>query len=69
MKRILFKTIGIATTLALMLGAFTACGGDNSGSNATGNGAFDNGNVLTVTEEGIVLNLPACAVVEVTIRG
>ena len=59
MKRILFKTIGIAASLALMLGAFTACsGGDNSG-NATGNGAFDNGNVLTVTEEGSEAELTA----------
>lgn len=59
MKRILFKTIGIAASLALMLGAFTACSGGDNGGNATGNGAFDNGNVLTVTEEGSEAELTA----------
>ena len=49
MKTILFRTVSVLAILALMLGAFTAC--DNTGDDKA-DGALDNGNVITVKEEG-----------------
>ena len=56
MKTILFRTISVLAILALMLGAFTAC--DKTGDDAT-DGTLDNGNVITVTEEGTEKELTA----------
>ena len=59
MKHILFKTIGIAAALALMLGAFTACSGEGDSGSGSGDGKLENGNVITVTEEGSEAELTA----------
>ncbi len=56
MKTYLFRTVSVLAILAMMLGVFTAC--DKTGNDKT-DGTLDNGNVITVTEEGTEKDLTA----------